>query len=126
MALRAHVRADDRQVIARGYHVSPIRNRDAIAREGLRVDAMGWDAGFIWFFLDRAVAEHAASAGSWGGVRGLHDLWEIDLTGLVVLDDPHPGFGGAWGAASRAVAHSIDAGLLRRVAAIATQAMEEP
>ena len=99
-----------------GYHVSPTRNRDAIAREGLRTDAMGWDAGFVWFFLDRAVAEQAARTGSWGGVRGHHDVWEIDLSGLDVMDDPHPGFVGAWGEASRALAQHVAAARVKRAA----------
>lgn len=96
--------------MTRGYHITTTRNRAGIDAEGLRTDGMGWDAGYVWFFDDRDVAVTSAASDAWGGIRDPHDVWEIDLTGLDVLPDPHTK---GWGedhprwSHARAVAESI-------------------
>lgn len=85
-----------------GYHVTAARNRESIRERGLLPDAQGWDAGYVWFFADADSAIEAARKG-WGGAREL-DIWSVALDGVDVIEDPHPGLGGALGLASRAVA----------------------
>lgn len=44
----------------KAYHVTPRRNVEPILREGLRKDAAGWDAGFVWLLLDQEAAKEMA------------------------------------------------------------------
>lgn len=75
------------------YHVTGRPNVAAILTEGLRTDAMGWDAGYVWGFDSVELAlELARTTRAWGGHRDLVVL-ELDATGLEVVPDPHPGWG---------------------------------
>lgn len=88
-----------------GFHVTSTRNRDSIAASGLLTTHMGWNTGYVWFFLDPEQAERSAHTGAWGGDRGDNDIWQLDLDGLDIIDDPHQ----AWGEdrSNRAVPHNI-------------------
>lgn len=104
-----------------GYHVTASRNRTSIERAGLltkppliyesgKVEE-GWDAGMIWFFVDLDVAKEAANAPTWGGGLGGNEVWMIDLDGLDVIPDPHPGWGNfrpGWDDVARAVRQDIE------------------
>lgn len=75
------------------FHVTAASRVPSILARGLVTDADGWDAGYSWFFDDRAIALAAIAPGqTWGGTRDLVVL-EVDLTGLPVVPDPHPGWG---------------------------------
>lgn len=96
----------------KGYHVTARRHRESIDELGLRTDADGWDARFVWFFLDEAIARAAASnERTWGGGNSGNDIWAIDLDGLDLLPDPHAGWGSSrpgWDDAARALPHHVD------------------
>ena len=92
----------------KGWHISAAANRASIAETGLRRDGGGWDAGFIWFFVDRPTAEKMAEGRAWGGFRGGNDVWGIDLSGLDVLPDPHPGWGDERDEVARAVVVNVE------------------
>ncbi len=72
---------------AKAWHISPSVKREAIAVEGLTfVDT---PSACIWMFIDRRVAESYLGR-SWGGSRGVNDLWEIDVRGLELRPEHHP------------------------------------
>lgn len=74
-----------------GYHVSPRRNRESIAREGLRLSDS--PSKFVWFFASMTEALPFASLRPWAGSWET-DIWAADLSKVEVLPDPHPGFRG--------------------------------
>lgn len=91
------------------FHVTGARHLEAIRTQGLRTDAEGWDAGYVWFFDDFDIATAAGQPHHlWGGTRE-HVIIEFDLTGLDVVPDPHPGWGDERDAHAFAVAHSVEA-----------------
>lgn len=99
-----------------GWHLSPSHNRASIAAAGLlTAEPGGWpDHGMVWLFVEQAVAEDASRRGTWGGSRGL-DVWQVELGGLEVEPDPHPGWGKlrpGWDAAARVVRANIEPGRL--------------
>lgn len=73
------------------YHVTNRRNVPAILTEGLRKDATGWDAGYVWLLTDLGAAI-ATARGRWGGEPGDNAILGVDVRGLALLPDPHPGF----------------------------------
>lgn len=89
------------------FHVTARRNAEAILEEGLRVDVMGWNTGFVWGFDDLTMATEATKL-SWGLSRGDNVIFEIDTIGLTVVPDPHPGWGDERDNHSFAVPHSIE------------------
>lgn len=73
------------------YHVTNRRKLPAILAEGLRRDADGWDAGFVWVVTDLGAAIETAR-GRWGGGPGENVILGVDVRGLDLQPDPHPGF----------------------------------
>lgn len=69
------------------YHVSPVRNRDSIMREGLRL----WNgpSPYLWLVNDHPVAQQIAHL-QWSGSRD-NDVWAVDVSDHNVQPDPHPG-----------------------------------
>ena len=97
-----------------GYHLTGRRNRDSITTHGLRPDPVG---GYVWIFTDPTTA-HAHATDSFGGSQGDNDLWVIDLDGLALLPDPHPGWPGT---TSHVIAGHISPHRLTRIPITPTQ-----
>lgn len=89
------------------YHVTDHRNLESILEHGLRTDWMGWDTGFIWGFDDETVARHSAASGCWS-IQGRTSVLTLDVSGLPVIPDPHPGWGDDRDRHAFAVPHSIE------------------
>lgn len=90
------------------FHVTGRPNVDAILTEGLRTDAAGFDARYVWLFDDEQVAREAADGTCWGGHTDLVVL-RVDTTGIDVIPDPHPGWGDDRDTHAAAVASNIPA-----------------
>lgn len=101
------------------FHVTNWRNVEPILSEGLRVDAMGWNTGYVWGFDDLAVAERMSVIGVWGAERGPHAILEVDVTGLRIVPDPHAGWGDERDDHSFAVPHSIEPERINLLTAVA-------
>lgn len=87
------VEAVQEEVPEIGYHVSSRSNRESIQKNGLRPDPMySEDTGYVWFFdsLDEAISK---VGGNWSSTSK-NDIWELDVSGLNVQRDPHPGWQG--------------------------------
>lgn len=98
------------------YHVTPRSCADSILTQGLRTDGAGWDARYVWFFDDLDLALTSARVtGTWGGVRGPHAVIAVDVTGLPVIPDPHPGWGDDRDDHAYALAGHVPADRLSRV-----------
>jgi hypothetical protein len=82
------------QVKGLGYHITPRCNVQRILREGLRTDAAGWDAGYVWLLTDLGAALETARE-RWGGFAGKDVvILGVDTRGIELLPDPHPGLPG--------------------------------
>lgn len=81
-----------REVPAILWHVTGRPNLASILEQGLRTDADGFEAGYVWGFDDQAVAQESADTGTWGASRD-NVVIRVDVAGLDVIPDPHPGWG---------------------------------
>ena len=73
------------------YHVTGRRNVVSIMARGLRTNAAGFDAGYVWLFDDLALALAMAKRSFGGSFDNV--IIEVDVDGLDIIDDPHPGWG---------------------------------
>lgn len=76
--------------MTRAWHVSPRRNRESIEARGLLLSETA--SHYVWIFADFADALRAQGQ-RWGGCPW-PDLYEVDVDGLTLLPDPHPGWPG--------------------------------
>ena len=91
------------------YHITNYERVPAILIEGLRTNADGWDAGFVWLFDDLGLALEALPKFQ----RGRAVILEVDISGLATIPDPHPGWGTHWDDHAFAVPCAIAADRVR-------------
>lgn len=89
------------------WHITNRRNLNSIMHEGLRTDAPGWDTGYVWLFDNLGIAIEMARTGAWGGERGNNAILAVNVEGLALQPDPHPGWGDYRDAHSFVVAGNI-------------------
>ena len=73
------------------YHISDVKNRDSILKNGLdpRLQRYHFPGSptYTWMWDSLELAREAASL-AWGGSKAT-DIWAIDATGLPIQSDPH-------------------------------------
>jgi hypothetical protein len=70
------------------YHISPRSNRASILRDGLRLSDS--PSPYVWLFRDRNFAKDMMAKWSPRGNVPM-DLWIVNVSGLDLQPDPHPG-----------------------------------